>query len=281
MKAISIWSFAGKTVREAMNLAKDAGFDGIELSLNETGECSLTAPPEELAALRSYAEAIGLKIHSVATGLYWSYSLTANDENTRKKALDIATRQLHMAAALGANSVLIVPGAVGVDFIPGFEVVDYEEAYNRSLAAFMKLKPLAESLKIHIGIENVWNKFLLSPLEMRGFIEQINSPYIGAYLDVGNVVLTGYPEQWVRILGRHIKKVHFKDYRRDAGGLSGFVDLLAGDVDWGKVMQAFSDIGYQGWFTAEMLPPYAQHSEQILYNTAASMDCILNTKGRK
>ena len=277
-KSISIWSFAGKTAFEAMDLAKKAGFDGLELALNEQGELSLASTDEEWRNVKAYAERLGLALPSLATGLFWSYSLTADDPAERGRALRIARRLLEAAKIIGADTVLIVPGAVGVDFIPGFKVVAYDAAYERALDAFRQLKHDAEALQVQIGIENVWNKFLLSPLEMSRLIDQIDSPWVGAYFDVGNTLAWGYPEQWIAALGRRIRKVHFKDYRRAAGGLSGFVDLLAGDVDWPAVMAAFRAVGYDGWVTAEMLPPYAHYPEQLIFSTAQAMDCILAGK---
>jgi L-ribulose-5-phosphate 3-epimerase len=277
-KAISIWSFTNKSVREAVGIAKEAGFEGIELSLNETGELSLESTRDELLLIKDFADSAQLKIHSIASGLYWQFSLTSNDEIERQKAMDIAIKQIETAKLLGADSVLIVPGAVGVDFIENRETIRYDIAYDRALEAFKKLKTVAEKHEIHIGIENVWNKFLISPLEMRNFIDEIDSPFVGAYFDVGNTIFNGYPEHWIEILGKRIKKVHFKDYRKAAGGLHGFVDLLAGDVNWVNVMKAFEKIGYDNWVTAEMLPPYTHYSEQIVFNTSASMDRILGNK---
>src|SRR5690606_27691514 len=138
------------------------------------------------------------------------------------------------------------------------------------LEAITGLASHAESAGVSIAIENVWNKFLLSPLEMRSFIDATGSSYVGSYFDVGNVVVNGYPEHWIRILGHRIKKVHFKDYRRQAGGLHGFVDLLAGDVNYPAVVEALKAIGYNNFVTAEMIPPYAHHAEQIIYNTSKS-----------
>ncbi|MBN2558971.1 MAG: sugar phosphate isomerase/epimerase [Clostridia bacterium] len=274
-KAISIWSFGDRTVKSGILLAVRAGFDGIELALDEKGEVGMESTPSELAGIRDFARDSGLAVHSLATGLYWTYSLTSNDMDQRQKAYKIALKQLEAAYALEADSVLIVPGAVGVDFAPSLGIVDYDIAYERSLEALSGLKDRAAELGISIGIENVWNKFLLSPLEFRDFIDKIGSPFVGAYLDVGNIVYDGYPEQWIRILGGRIKKVHFKDYRRGAAGIPGFVDLLSGDVDWPKVMEAFRQTGYDSWVTAEMLPPYTHHSDQIIFNTAASMSRIL------
>jgi len=275
-KGINIGSFAGgMSSNECIMLAKRTGFDGIELGLNETGELSLESTEKELVKIRSFAEDQGIELPSLTTGLYWSYSLTSNDKEVRNKAMDVVKKQLETASILGADTILVVPGAVGVDFIPDSEVVEYDVAYEYSLEALSKLKNDVESIGINIGLENVWNKFLLSPLEMREFIDKIGSKYIGIYLDVGNVVYSGYPEHWVKIMGERIKKVHLKDYRREVGSIAGFVDLLAGDVDYPKVVNELNKVGYCGYLTAEMIPPYKYYPEQIIFNTYHSMSRII------
>jgi len=268
--AISIWSFdKTNSLKEACGLAKSAGFDGIELAYDND---SLTTA--DFAELRAHAEGLGLALPSVASGLYWTYPFTSADEATREKGIQTAEKQLEMAKALGADTILVVPGAVDVPWNPDFAAVRYDIAYDRALAAMKRIKSKAEALQIHIGVENVWNQFLLSPLEMRNFIDEIGSPYVGAYFDVGNVVAFGRPEDWIHILGERIRKVHFKDFRRNPGGLGGFVDLLAGDVNWHNVMAALREIGYDGWVTAEM-GTYTHHNEQLIYNTCAAMKRIL------
>ncbi|ANY70154.1 xylulose 5-phosphate 3-epimerase [Paenibacillus sp. BIHB 4019] len=275
-KGINIWSFnSNTTIASCIQTAKKAGFEGIELSLNGTGELSLAATDQEIRDIKARLEEAELEIAGLATGLYWDYAMTSVNPETQSKAIDVCKKQLELAAALGVDTILVIPGAVGVDFIPGSEVTDYEYAYNRAQESIAKLVPFAESANVSIGIENVWNKFLLSPLELRGFIDSFGSSYVGSYFDVGNVVQNGYPEQWVRILGNRIKKVHFKDYRRQAGGLHGFVDLLAGDVNYPAVMEALQAIGYDNYVTAEMIPPYTHHAEQIIFNTSKAMDAIL------
>ncbi len=274
-KGISIWSFAEPELEECFRLAKDAGFEGIELSLDEKGPVSLESTEGDLSAVRALSRKYGVALYSVASGLYWKYNYSSSDASVREKAKAITKKQLEVAASLGCESILVVPGAVGVDFEPGSEVVPYDVAYERALEALTSLAPYAERTGVELAIENVWNKFLLSPLEMRDLIDKVGSFHVGSYFDVGNVLYSGYPEHWIRILGRRIKKVHFKDYRRDVGTLSGFVDLLAGNVDYKAVMRAFEEIGYDGWVTAEMLPPYAQFSETILYNTSNAMNKIL------
>jgi len=292
-KGINIWSFPdGMSIIECMKLGKEAGFEGIELALALKGDLSLESSDDEILSYKNAADEIGIVINSLATGLYWQFSLTSDREDIREKAKKLVKRQLDVATLLGADCILVCPGAVGVDFKPddvvpdakeieffaGSEVIDYDVAYERALNALKELAPYAEQKKVIMGVENIWNKFLLSPLEMRSFIDEIGSEWVRVFLDVGNMVLFGYPEHWIKILGKRIKKVHFKDFRRDAKGLAGFVDLLAGDVDFVKVIDEFIKIGYDGWANAEMCPTYKLFSDQLIYNTSAAMDRILRRK---
>lgn len=277
-KGISIWSFTEPDIKKCLMLAKDAGFDGVELALDEQGPVNLNSTKEEMLEIKTFAESIGLELYSVASGLYWTYNYTSADEATREKAKAITRKQLEVASWLGCDTILVVPGAVKVAFDPASELVEYDVAYERALAALKELAPYAEELKVAIGVENVWNKFLLSPLEMADFIDKVGSDYVGSYFDVGNVLYIGYPEHWIKVLANRIKKVHFKDYRVAAGDLYGFVDLLAGEVNWPAVMQQFEKVGYDNWVTAEMLPPYTHYPETIVYNTSNAMDKILGRK---
>lgn len=276
-KGISIWSFAETDLKKCMIIAKDAGFDGIELALDEEGPVSMKSTKEDILKVKAMADEIGLELYSIACGLYWSYNYTSANEENVKYAKEITKKQLEVASWLGCDTILVVPGAVEVAFDPG-EVVEYDVAYERALSALRELAPVAESLGVSIGVENVWNRFLLSPLEMAEFIDKVGSDYVGSYFDVGNVLYMGYPEHWVKILNSRIKKVHFKDYRRQAGDLHGFVDLLAGEVNYPAVMEAFKKIGYDNWVTAEMIPAYTHYPETIIYNTSNAMDKILGRK---
>lgn len=277
-KGISIWSFTEPSLKKCFELAKDAGFDGVEVALDNAGEISLNSTKEDMEKIKQYAKNAGIELYSVACGLYWQKNYTANSEEVRREAINITKKQLEIASWLGCQSILVVPGSVGVDFEPDSEIVEYDVAYDRCLAALKELAPVAEEYKVELCIENVWNKFLLSPLEMRDLLDKVNSPYVCSYFDVGNVLYSGYPEHWIKILNTRIKKVHFKDYRRDVGTLSGFVDLLAGNVDYVAVKKALDDVGYNGWVTAEMLPPYTLFPETIIYNTSNSMNKILGVK---
>ena len=277
-KGISIWSFPTQPLSESFALAKDAGFEGVEVAIAEDGEINLKSTESELLAVKSAASNAGIELYSVASGLYWDNWLTSDTESERNRAKDIVKRHLETAKILGCDSILVVPGSVNAEFAAPGRVVDYLDAYNRSLEAFCELKSYAEALKVNIGIENVWNKFLTSPVEMRDFIDKIDSPCVGSYFDVGNVLFNGYPEHWIKILGSRIKKVHFKDYRIAAGGLHGFVDLLAGDVNYPAVIKALESVGYNGYVTAEMIPAYTHYPETIIYNTSNAMDRILGVK---
>ena len=277
-KGISIWSFPSAPLAESFALAKDAGFEGVEVALDEEGEVSLASGERELMAVSRAARDAGIELYSVASGLYWKYWLTADCPQERERAKDIVRKHLEVAATLGCETILVVPGSVNADFEDPDKVVDYKDAYMRSLDAMNELKEDAKHFGVSIGIENVWNKFLTSPMEMRRFIDEIDSEYVGSYFDVGNVLFNGYPEHWIRILADKIKKVHFKDYRKAAGGLHGFVDLLAGDVNYPAVMQALADVGYDGWVSAEMIPNYKYYTDAIVYNTSHAMDRILGRR---
>ena len=277
-KGINIWSFPQGTIKESLTLAKAAGFEGVELALNGEGELSMQSTEREIEDVRKQAEELGLALYSLSCGLCWDYRLSDDDPAMRQKAKDMIKKQLETAKILGADTILALPGVVNVEFSSPEKKVAYDVVYERALEGLDELKGYAEALQVNIGLENVWNKFLLSPMEMRDFIDKIGSAYVGSYFDVGNTLYCGYPEDWVRILGKRIKKVHFKDYRMQAGGLHGFVDLLAGDVNYPEVVKALGEIGYEDWVSAEMIPNYKYHTDAIIYNTSNAMDRILGRK---
>lgn len=280
-KAINYWSFAkGTSLERAMMLAKDAGFDGIEFCMDETGELSTSCRDREIAAVRRRLDEIGLAASSVCSWLGWVYPLTSDDPQKRQKAQSIVRKMIDTAAALGADAILCVPGYVGCDFVPGSEVIPYEIAIDRAKEGLAAVLPHAAAAGVSIAVENVWNKMLLSPLEMRSFIDDLGSPFAGSYFDVANCVQTGYPEQWIKILGPRIKRIHFKDYRRDPGGFRGFVELLSGDVDFDAVMSALTAVGFDSYCSAEIMPTYPTHTDAVIYNTSLSMDYIFGGKGR-
>jgi hexulose-6-phosphate isomerase len=278
-KSINTWSFPPSLdLAGRLRLARTAGFAGFEIDLSEDGPVNLRSTADELAAVRAAVEREGLILSGLASNLSWSANAASNEAATRQRAERILFRQIECAAALGIDTILVVPGAVGVDFIAKTEVVPYELAWQRARDFVAAALPLAEKHRVVLAIENVWNKFLLSPLEMRSFIDSFGSASVGAYFDIGNALATGYPEHWISILGPRIRRVHFKDYRRAVGTVAGFVELLSGDVNWPAVTTALRAVGYDGWATAEMIPPepfYQHHPEVLIYNTSRALDAIL------
>jgi L-ribulose-5-phosphate 3-epimerase len=216
----------------------DAGFAGIEPMSHMTQSEVLDA-----------FHATGLKAASVCCSTHWKLPLSDPSADVRKQGLDGLLQSLRDAKAYGATSVLLVPAVVD-------KQVSYDDAYKRSQAEIRKALPLAQELGVKIAVENVWNLFLLSPLEAARYIDEFESPAIGWHFDVGNVITFGFPEQWIRILGKRIQKLHIKEYsraKRDKTGLSsGFdVPFLAGDNNWPAVMAALDEVGYKGWGIAE------------------------------
>lgn len=275
-KAINRWAFPGTwSLDRVVEAAARHGFEGLELNLEETGDLGLETTEAEAAELGERVRAAGLDIPSVATGLYWTRSLSASDDDERHAGLGVARQQMRVAAAMGVTHVLIVPGAVDVFFLPEKPAVPYEEAYANAQRSLSVLVSEAEAQKIVICVENVWNRFLLSPLEFRRFIDEIDSLLVRAYFDVGNVFQFGMPDDWIRILGSHISRVHVKDYKRSVGTAEGFCDLEDGEIDWAGVMAALREIGYEGWITAELFGSGTSTPDDFLAKTSASLSRIL------
>jgi len=221
---------------DRFKLARDTGFDVVQAP---------TTPDEHTAEeLKNAAAGANIRIDSVMNMDHWQYPLSSDDPAVVQKSLAGMRTSLHNAKLWGSDTVLLVPAVVNPR-------TSYRDAWTRSQSQVRKLLPLAEELKIVIAIEEVWNKFLLSPLEMATYIAGFKSPWIKAWFDVGNVVLYGYPQDWIRTLGKNISNVHLKDFKRKEGGYA-WVNLGDGDVDWPAVRQAFSDIGYSGSAIAEL-----------------------------
>jgi len=236
-------------------LAKEAGFDGVEVNTIHD--------PGEAERLRQQADAVGLELHSVMDSLHWQCPLSSNDEETRQKGMDSIRTSIRTAQIVGADAVLVVPGVVN-------EQTTYEQCYANARRSLEELLPAAEDAGVALCLENVWNKFLLSPMEFRGYVDSFGSDYLQSYFDVGNIVLYGFPQHWIRSLGPTLRKVHVKGFdarKRD------FCWLLEGTIDWPAVMAALREIGYDGYVTAE-LPGYPGFAEQMVRDTAAHLDLM-------
>ena len=213
---------------DRFKLARDVGFEVVQVP---------TEPDAGKAGeIKKAADSAGIRIDSVMNMDHWKYPLSSSD---RAAGREKSCRNAHVSPqrqALGTDTVLLVPAVVDAE-------TSYHDAWQRSQKEIRTLIPLAEELKVTIAIEEVWNKFLLSPLEMAKYIDEFQSPWIKAWFDVGNVVLYGYPQDWIHTLGKRIVKVHLKDFKRKEDGYA-WVNLGDGDVDWSAVRQAFADIGY-------------------------------------
>lgn len=275
IKSISYWSFDGGLegtlpLPDAMRQARKAGYDGIELAFAASGPLSPRTTEKQCRQILAEARKIGIRLPSLCTGMYWDISLTSPRASERRKAYDLTVAYIRAAKMLKVKHVLVVPGAVDVFFKPDFRKVPYDDVWKRSLAQLRKLAKVAAKNRVTICVENVWNKFLLSPVEMKIFLDKVGSPWVGCYFDVGNVMLYGFPEMWIRCLGRKIKRIHFKDFKCSVGTVEGFCDLLKGDVPWAEVMKAFREVGYDGPCTAEMVPP----TPGVVRRTSKAMDRI-------
>ncbi|MCX7705057.1 MAG: sugar phosphate isomerase/epimerase [bacterium] len=260
---------------DGLKIIREAGFDAVEISAGESG-CVLDINCEENNA-RKIAETIrknGLEISGLFTrGLFGKFPLSSPDPAKRKKGEEVLEKAIRIAYYVETDALLVIPGIVSF-FTGGGEIVSYDIVYKNSQEAIKRYVEIAEKLGVYICIENVWNKFLLSPLEMKRYVEEFNSDYVRIYFDVGNVLFIGFPEMWIRILGKLIKRVHFKDFKLSVGNINGFCDLLEGDVNWLEVMKALKDINYDGYLTAEV-DSYKYCPESKIYNTSLAMDKIL------
>ena len=251
------------SVMEKFKLAREAGFDGIEIraALNQ----------KEVLAAR---DATGLAIPSVTGAVHWLRPLSDPNPSVREVGLEGLKQALRDAKAYGASSVLHVPAVVSKE-------VSYADAWTRSVAEIKKVVPLAESLGVAIAIENVWNQFLLSPLEAVQYVDSFKSPMVRWHFDVGNVVASGWPEHWIPVLGERIVKIHVKEYSRKLrdtkGPRAGFdVELMDGDSDWPAVMKALDAVKYKGWMITEQRRPTGLSDVAYLEYLTGKLEAIFN-----
>ncbi len=221
---------------ERFKLARDAGFAVVQ--------APTTADMHVAEEMKKAADTANIRIDSVMNMDHWKYPLSSGDAAVAAKCMEGMKTSLHNAKLWGSDAVLLVPAVVNAQ-------TSYADAWTRSQARIHELLPMAEELKVVIAIEEVWNKFLLSPLEMVAYIDEFQSPWVKTWFDVGNVVLYGYPQDWIRTLDKRTCKVHLKDFKRKEGGYA-WVNLGDGDVDWAAVRQAFADVGYAGSAIAEL-----------------------------
>ena len=280
-KSINLWAFPypdRMTLRECLQLAKDAGFDGIELNYDLESDLSPKAGTKEFEGIRKMADEIGIEISGLCSFLFWPYPLSSNDKTKRDRGIELAGLMAQAAHDLGTENLLVVPGAVHIPWRDDHEPVRNDICDQRAKEAVGILLPKAERLGVHLNIENIFfNGYLMTPMEMNAFVDGFSSEYLQVHFDTGNIMIFQHPEHWIPILGERIKNTHLKEFTKKGTdySLETFRPLLDGTTDWPAVMDAFADSGYDSWVTFEYFHPYPHYPEALIYQTSDSLDRML------
>ena len=276
-KAINRWAFdSALSVEECLRMAKKHGFDGLELNLEEKGDFSVGTSREELGRIRKLAERADVEICSICSLLFWKYPITSGEAKVRDKGIEVIRTMIDSAAELGVKVILVVPGMVHADppLDFGNPPVRYSDAYQRALSITRDLARHAKAKGVIIGLENVYyNKFLITQMEYRRFLEEVDSDSVKLYFDVGNTMLCGFPEDWIEYLGEHICQFHVKDFDKHINTLYGWRNIFQGQVSWDKVAAAVKAIGYRGYLVGEpALSPYLYQQEELVRTTSSALE---------
>src|SRR4051812_42246963 len=283
-KSINLWAFPypqRMNLKECLQLARDAGFDGIELNYDLDNDLSPKSGPAEYAALRKTAQDIGIAISGVCSFLFWPYSFANNDAAIRKRGLELATLMIQAAHDLGTENLLVVPGAVHIPWRTDYDPVPNDVCDARAREAITRVLPQAEKLRIHLNIENIFfNGFLMTPGEMNTFVDSFNSRFVRVHFDTGNIMMFQFPEHWIAQLGNRIKNIHFKEFTKKGTdySLESFRPLLDGTTNWPAVMEALERVNYRDYLTFEYFHPYLHYPEALVYQTADSLDRMLGRR---
>jgi L-ribulose-5-phosphate 3-epimerase len=253
LRSVNAWFFEADTSpAEMARQCAEAGMEALELVVGEDGPITPTMDEATCRQIGDQVREAGIDVASLATILFWHHNYGADDPAEREKAHDLTLAMLDRAAWLGTDAILVVPAVVGGWDSPALQI-SYADALSRTYEALARLAPEAERRGVAIAIENIgiFSKFLLSPVETVDLIDRVNSPWVGVYFDTANVMTSGYPQDWIRILGPRIHRVHIKDCDLSKPGMEGFCAPFDGDVDWSAVMKALSETGYDGPLTYE------------------------------
>jgi len=284
-KSINLWAFpypARMNLRECLQLAKDAGFDGIELNYDLDNDLSPRSGTKEYQVIRKMADQIGIAISGLCSFLFWPYPLSSNDAEKRARGLELAGKMAQAAHDLGVENLLVVPGAVHIPWRTDHEPVPNDLCDRRAKEAITKLLPAAEKLGVHLNIENIFfNGYLMTPMEMNAFVDRFQSSHVRVHFDTGNIMMFQFPEHWISVLGQRIKNVHFKEYTKKGTdfSLESFRPLLDGTTDWPAVLEALDQSHYRGYLTFEYFHPYPHYPEALVHQTSDSLDRMMGRKG--
>ncbi|MFT4640626.1 MAG: L-ribulose-5-phosphate 3-epimerase [Verrucomicrobiales bacterium] len=280
-KSINLWAFPypdRMSLKECLQLAKDAGFDGIELNYDLESDLSPKAGTKEFQAIRKMADDIGIAISGLCSFLFWPYPLSSNDPVKRARGLELAQKMTQAAHDLGTENLLVVPGAVHIPWRDDHEPVANDICDQRAKEAIRTLVPQAEKLGVYVNIENIFfNGYLMTPMEMNAFVDGFDSDHVRVHFDTGNIMEYQFPEHWARILGKRTKNVHLKEFTKKGTdhSLECFRPLLDGTTNWPAVMEALETAGYEGYLTFEYFHPYQHYPEALIYQTSDSLDRLL------
>lgn len=283
-KSINLWAFPypeKMSLEQCLRLAKDAGFDGIELNYDLDSELSPKSGTAEFTKIRQLADKIGIAISGLCSFLFWPYPLTSNDPAKRARAMELAGLMTKAAHDLGTENLLVVPGAVHIPWRTDYEPVANDVCDQRAKEAIGKLLPTAEKLKIHMNIENIFfNGYLMTPMEMAAFVDGFQSEYLQVHFDTGNIMQYQFPEHWIAYLGKRIRNVHLKEFTKKGtdSSLEAFRPLLDGTTNWPAVLDALEATGYDRYLTFEYFHPYQYWPEALVYQTGDSLDRMLGKK---
>ncbi len=273
LRGFSFFSFPhNDLLLKRCKLISEHRYHGVELVVRDEGILRLDSSASELKSLKNSINNMDLEIPSVGGDQFWKYNLISIYKEERELAFQNVVRSLEIARDLDAGTLLLIPGWVGSPLDSSSERIPYSTAYNLLEEQLYRIAPVAESLGVVVAIENVWNKFLLSPLEVCSLLDRIGSSYIKAYFDTGNILPFGYPDDWIRTLGHRIAQIHMCDYRTQQSGLGGFVELFSGDLDVPSLVSALRDISYCGYFMVEVFPSNPQYPEQSIMSHSTHLD---------
>jgi L-ribulose-5-phosphate 3-epimerase len=280
-KSINMWAFPypdKMSLAECFQLAKDAGFDGIEINFALEGEFSAESSAAEIEAVGALARKIGIAISGVCSFLYWPYSMTQDDPVRREKGIELATKMIEAAPLVGTKNLLVVPGAVYAPWVDDVPPVQNDVCDRRAKEAVRRLIPIAEKNDVFLNIENIFaSGYLFSPQEMVDFVDGFDNRRVQIHFDTGNIMQYQFPEHWVAILGRKIQNIHFKEWdkRTQEFNLHTFRTLLDGTTNWPAVIEELDKVGYRGYLTFEYFHPFQHYPEALIYQTSDALDRML------
>ncbi len=284
-KSINLWAFPypdRMNLRECLQLAKDAGFDGIELNYDLDNDLSPKAGPQEFKAIRQMADQIGIQISGLCSFLFWPYPLTSNDPAKRARGLELAGKIAQAASDLGVENVLVVPGAVHIPWRTDHEPVRNDICEARAKEAIAVLAKTAAKQKVYLNMENIFfNGFLMTPMEMNAFVDHFGNERVRIHYDTGNIAMFQHAEHWVPVMGKRIQNIHLKEFTKKGTdfSLETFRPLLDGTTNWPALLEELDQINYRGYLTFEYFHPYPHYPEALVWQTSDSLDRILGRKG--